>query len=241
MHRFFAENIDAAQGRAWLGGEDVKHMARVLRLGIGDEVTLCDGRGMDYLARISAISREEAGFELLSSCKCPSEPLRRVTLYQGLPKAGKLELAIQKCVELGIYSIVPVAAERSVVKLSPKEFEGKRTRYQRVALEAAKQAGRGVIPEVKGLTTYYDADFSHHDLIIIAYEEERETGLKGLLRGSEAMDIALIIGPEGGLEPKEVEALRARGGVSVSLGRRILRTETAGMATLAMILYELEG
>ena len=241
MNRFFVRPEDISDNSATIAGEDVKHIAKVLRMQCGDRVMLSDGCGYEYTAEIADISRERVELRLLDKRPCHAEPKRRITLYQGLPKAGKMELIIQKCVELGINAIVPVAAERSVVRVKPGEYGAKRTRYQRIAYEAAKQSGRGIIPHIGELTTFKIADMSPYDLILIAYEDEHKTGLKEVLRANMgAESIAVIIGPEGGLEVSEVESLIDRGGRAVSLGRRILRTETAGMAAAAMILYELE-
>lgn len=242
MNRFFVKPEDISGEIAVITGEDVKHISKVLRMQPGDAVMLSDGEGFEYRAEITGISRERAELRCGEKTPCAAEPKRRITLYQGIPKAGKMELIIQKCVELGVSEIVPAAAERSVVRIKPEEYEARRTRYQRVSYEAAKQSGRGVIPEIGELTTFKTADLSRHDLILIAYEDERQTTLKSTLReNTAAKDIALIIGPEGGLEESEVKSLESRGGRAVSLGRRILRTETAGMAAIAMILYELEG
>lgn len=241
MNRFFVARENIAGGTALITGEDVKHISKVLRMSPGDKVMLCDGEGTQYLAEIEDISRDKVTLGILESERCKSEPAQRITLYQGLPKGDKMELIVQKCVELGISEIVPVAAERSVVRVKPGEFGGKRTRYQRVAYEAAKQCGRGIVPQVAELTDFASADMTGHDLIIIAYEDEKGKTLKSLLRENiQARDIALVIGPEGGLERAEVDTLIKKGGVPVTLGPRILRTETAGMAALAMILYEIE-
>ena len=241
MNRFFVKKDDIADNSAVITGEDLKHISKVLRMAPGDKVMLCDGEGYQYLAEIREITKDCARLEIAGSEKCAAEPAQRITLYQGLPKGDKMELIIQKCVELGISEIVPVAAERSVVKVKPGEFGNKRPRYQRVAYEAAKQSGRGIIPVIAGLTTFKSADMARHDLIIIAYEDEKGNTLKSLLRANPgARDIAIAIGPEGGLERAEVDALIQKGGTAVSLGPRILRTETAGMAALAMILYEIE-
>lgn len=242
MNRFFVEPRQVWNGQARIVGEDVKHIAQVLRLGPGDTVILCDGAGTDYTARIVAASKEEVRLSLVESAPVRTEPQHKVTLYQGLPKAGKLEVIVQKCVELGLFSLTPIQAQRSVVKVSPQAFEKKRLRYQRVAYEAAKQARRGIIPQVAPLQTFAQTDMARHDLVLVADEEEREASLKDILRAhATARDIALVIGPEGGLERSEVAALRAKGGLCLSLGPRILRTETAGMAALAMILYEMEA
>ena len=168
-----------------------------------------------------------------------------------LPKTGKLELIIQKCVELGIFAIQPVYSKRCVVK--PEAKESKLLRFNRVAQEAAKQSGRGRIPKVGSVQNLNECDFSGFDAVLIAYEDEEKTTLKQALRkafGEEkgksdegGNDIAIIIGPEGGFEPTEVESVlkNSPAAKSVSLGKRILRTETAGMAMLAMLMYELEG
>ena len=241
MNRFFVKKDDIADNSAIITGEDVKHISKVLRMAPGDKVMLCDGEGYQYLAEIADISKEHVNLRILSAERCAAEPLQRITLYQGLPKGDKMELIVQKCVELGITEIVPVAAERSIVRIKPGEFGGKRTRYQRVAYEAAKQCGRGIIPDIADITTFKAADMSRHDLIIIAYEDEKGTTLKSLLKANlKAKDIAIVIGPEGGLERAEVDMLTQKGGTTVTLGPRILRTETAGMAALAMILYEIE-
>ena len=242
MNRFFVKPDDMTEDSAAIIGEDVKHISKVLRMQSGDRVMLSDGCGYEYLAEIETISRERVELKLLDKKPCPAEPKQRITLYQGIPKAGKMELIIQKCVELGINGIIPVAAERSVVRVKPGEYRAKQTRYQRVACEAAKQSGRGIIPQVSWAGDFTAVlDIAAYDLILVAYEDERQTSLKEVLRANmKAENIAVIIGPEGGLEIGEVESLINKGGKAVSLGRRILRTETAGMATVAMILYELE-
>ena len=241
MNRFFLEPAQIAGTNAFITGEDVKHIGKVLRLDIGDEVMLCDGAGMDYLARIEDVQKDVVQLAILQSIPSITEPAHVVTLYQGLPKAGKMELIIQKCVELGLYSLVPVAALRSIVKTNIKEFESKRIRYQRVAYEAAKQARRGIIPQITELSSsFQEADMRQHDLLLIADEEERSSSLKTvLLAHPGALNIGLVIGPEGGLERSEIDALKKKGGICLTIGPRILRTETAGMAALAMILYEL--
>lgn len=143
MNRFFVEKENITDSSAVLYGEDVKHISSVLRLRTGDEVMLCDGMGTDYRAKIAAVSKAEVHVDILSSSAALTEPQCSLTLFQGLPKAGKLETIIQKCVELGISEVVPVAMERSVVRLSKKDFGKKLERYQRVAMEASKQSRRG--------------------------------------------------------------------------------------------------
>ncbi len=239
MHRFFADEISG--GTARILGEDVKHIRKVLRLGPGDIVSVCDGNGTDYEAVIRSVSAEEAELELVSSAPSETEPGTRVTLYQCLPKAGKMETIIQKCTELGVCAVVPVLSARCVTQ--PGERFGPRLeRYRKVAEEAAKQSRRGRIPEVRDLVRIRDIVPEPGSLLLVCYEEERETTLKEALRSAPVpASVGIVIGPEGGLEPEEVRALEERGGHRVTLGRRILRTETAGMAVLAQVLYEVDS
>ncbi|MEZ4509004.1 MAG: RsmE family RNA methyltransferase [Eubacteriales bacterium] len=207
----------------------------------GDALSLCDGAGYEYDAVISSVSQDAVVCTLGERQKSEVESPVHVTLFQCLPKTGKMETIVQKCTELGVYAVVPVVSARCVV-VPGKDFEKKRERYQRVALEAAKQSRRAIVPEVKPLMELKAIDPESFDLFLIAYEDEAARTLKTALRESAApRSIALLIGPEGGLEDGEVKRLAASGAVSVSLGRRILRTETAGMAMLAQILYEVEA
>ena len=222
-------------------------MLTVLRMTVGDKLILINGSGKEVHAVISAVENDSVLLDLEGEAVCEAEPKNRVTLFQCLPKAGKMELIIQKCVELGIRSIRPVYSKRCVVK--PERNENKSARYNRVSQEAAKQCGRGVAPEVLPVLKLSECDFAGFDSVLIAYEGEDEITLKQALRSLAAelpengLSIAIVIGPEGGFEPDEVEfVLKAnRRAASVSLGKRILRTETAGMAMLAMLMYELEG
>jgi 16S rRNA (uracil1498-N3)-methyltransferase len=237
---------DIAGDKAFLYGDDVKHILKVLRLVLGDTVTLCDGLGCDYEARLIEVQKDKIAFCIEQKTFCENEPSCRVTLYQGLPKAGKMELILQKCVELGVVKIVPFAAQRSVVRLDSKEAQQKRERYQRVAYEAAKQARRGIVPQVGDIFPLSGLNFSEHDILLIAYEGECERTLKAALRTAkeikgELKSVGFIVGPEGGLTDEEVAFAKRNGGESVTLGKRILRTETAGMALAAMLFYELEG
>jgi 16S rRNA (uracil1498-N3)-methyltransferase len=242
MNRFFIEKEQIDGDRAVVYGEDAKHISTVLRLKQGGQIVLCDGEGTDYQARIARVEKDRIALDLLSSCASEAEPRTKVTLFQGLPKAGKLESIIQKSVELGVAEIVPFAAKRSVVRLSKKEFSGKLERYRRVAYEAAKQSGRGTVPGVSGLADISEIDPISFELFLLPYEQERGTTLKEAIRSAgRPKTIGVSIGPEGGFEPEEAELLKQKGAVCVTLSRRILRTETAGPAVLAMLLYELEG
>ena len=237
MHRFFTNEIQ--NGTAVVRGEDVKHISRVLRLKTGDAVQLCDGQGNECEAVIASIAQDAVAFSTQPWTKARNEQEVSVTLFQCLPKAGKMETIIQKCVELGAARFVPVQSERCVVVLKPP-YEGRIERWQRVSEEAAKQSKRGRIPEVALPQTLAALDFSAFDTVLAAYENERTVSLKQALRAHPCRRIAIIVGPEGGFSEDEIRILTAKGAVSVSLGTRILRTETAGMAMLAQIMYEVE-
>ncbi len=237
MHRFFTNEIQG--NTAVVRGEDVKHISRVLRLRAGDAVELCDGTGRECDAVIGSIAPDAVTFETQAWRPAKSEPCARVTLFQCLPKAGKMETIIQKCVELGAEAFVPVQSERCVVVLKPP-YAGRVERWQRVSEEAAKQSRRGVIPKVEEPVALEKLTFDGFDTILVAYENERTVSLKTALRSAHPSRVAIVIGPEGGFSEAEIKTLTENGAQSVSLGPRILRTETAGMAMLAQILYEVE-
>ena len=238
MRRFFCDNITG--NSAAITGDDAHHISRVLRMKAGDVLSLCDGAGYEYDAVITAISQERVDCSLGEKHNSEAESAVQVTLFQCLPKTGKMELIVQKCTELGVFSIVPVLSAHCVV-VPNKDYDKKRERYNRVALEAAKQSRRAMIPQVLPLTELKKIDVQSFDLFLVAYEDETAVSLKQALRAANTpASIALLIGPEGGLEEGEVAQLVKAGAKSVSLGKRILRTETAGMAMLAQTLYEVE-
>ena len=237
MHRFFTTEIQP--DTAVVRGEDVKHIAKVLRLHAGDRVQLCDENGRECEAAIRSVSSDAVVFDTEPWQIAQTEPRTKITLFQCLPKAGKMETIIQKCVEIGVCGFVPVQSERCVVVLKPP-YEGRIERWQRVSEEAAKQSRRGVIPQVALPTALDKLDFSDFDTVLAPYENERTVSLKTALRASCGTRVAVVIGPEGGFSDAEIACLVEKGAVSVSLGPRILRTETAGMATAAQILYEVE-
>ena len=239
MRRFFAENLDTAGDEILLTGDEARHIASVLRMRPGDEVLLIDGAGGECVSCIESVSSDEVRLHITQRRSCASEPDVHVTLFQCLPKQGKMELIIQKCVELGVWEIVPTVSRRCVAK--PDGMQNKLIRYNKVSREAAKQCGRAFSPAVTEPRDLANVDFSGFDLVLIPYENEDELTLKKLLRGAEApASIAVVIGPEGGFDPREVQHVVSLGGRAVSLGKRILRTETAGLACIAQIMYELE-
>ena len=199
MPKFFFDKIDMTQGQICLHGEDEKHIKTVLRAKEGEELTLCDGEGMDYQCRISSLA-DGVQLEILSKAPCETEPKTKITLYQGLPKADKMELIIQKCVELGVERIVAVSTERAIVKLDKKEGK-KLERWQKIAEAAAKQSGRGKIPEIGGQVLKFKdavAEAKRLDGAIIPYEREEKTGLREFVKDFKGESIGVFIGPEGG-------------------------------------------
>ncbi len=244
MPKFFTARENISDTQIIIDSEDAKHIKKVLRLDKGDEITVCDGRGVDYSTVISEIADNRIICDIKDSCTCDTEPEVKVTLYQGLPKASKMEYIIQKTTELGITRIVPVKLSRCVVKLENAAAEKKKTeRWQKIAYEAAKQSGRGVIPEVSEPMTLSEAmeDMKTSELVFVPYECETETRLKDVVEDDKTVkNVSFIIGPEGGFDITEIEKLKSAGIKTITLGRRILRTETAGEAVLSMLMYGLD-
>lgn len=252
MHRFFLSGEDSGQrGPALqpgavveITGSDAEHMARVLRCVPGDRVVLCDGNGLDYAAELVAVTTARVSARVLSSAPSRGEPPVFLTLLQGVPKADKMDLIVQKAVEAGVSRIVPVFTARTVVAWDEAKAEARRRRWQRIAYEAAKQAQRGRVPEVTRAVALLDvlgtlgeqADQRGH--LIVPWEEAGAQGLRAVLRGLKPGSVTVLIGPEGGLTPAEVSAAEGHGAHIVTLGPRILRTETAGLVAASIILYE---
>ena len=242
MPKFFVprENIDG--DRIIISGGDVSHITRVLRMEPGDTLLLCDGRGFDYDAVITEVSQKEIICTAADRRKSDTEPNIEVTLFQGLPKAAKMEYIIQKTTELGIARIVPCRMSRCVAKIeNPKAEAKKLDRWRKIAESAAKQSGRGIVPEIAPSVSIDEAidQLRECDIAFAPYECEDVTDLKSVLTSCRSpVRIGFIIGPEGGFDISETEKLRAANIPTVTLGKRILRTETAGEAVLAMVMYE---
>jgi len=233
MHRFFADENGIIGGVAHLEKEDAQHASRVLRLQPGDEVTLfCEGEA--YAAVIDSFD-EGVMVRVGDKLKSPEASVR-VTLYQGVPKGDKMDYIVQKCTEGGIHRIVPVNMPRCVAKLDGKD-DKKRVRWQRIAREAAKQSFRPVTPEIAPAVSMKQlpALLSQHQLVLAPWEDERALSLREALQG-DITDIAVIIGPEGGMSEEDMAHFRDCGAQSVTLGPRIFRTETAGLAALIAIM-----
>ena len=233
MPKFFMDKSAFGGSQAVLRGEDQAHL-KVLRLRVSDIVTLCDGEGTDYEARIVEMNKDGAVCEILSSGPCLAEPKTFVTLFQCMPKASKLDAVVQKATELGVGRVVPVISGRCVAAAPDKKL----ARYQKIALEAAKQCGRGRVPEVAAPVSFSAAleQMTQMDLAVMPYEQEPE-GKIGNLPFSGAKTIGLMVGPEGGFEPEEARAAQTAGVSLITLGKRIMRTETCPVAVLALIMH----
>ncbi len=243
MPRFFIDKSAINGNSAVVTGDDARHIRKVLRMREGEALTLCDGCGTDYEAEITALSEDAVTAVIRSAHPNESEPEVQITLYQALPKSGKMEYIIQKCTELGICKIIPCIMERCVVKLnSPSDSAKKTKRYQSVAYAAAKQSQRGVIPVVDEPVAFAEAieQMKGYDLSFVPYENEDGTTLKDVLSKTGGIKTAaFLIGPEGGISEQELATIRNTTFPTVTLGKRILRTETAGEAVLSMMNYEL--
>lgn len=244
MRRFFTEPQNI-QGDTISLLEDAAHITRVLRMAPGDTICVFDGSGMEYTAELETLDPKCCTAKIISRTQSVSEPEIQVTLYQGVPKSGKMEQIIQKAVELGVYAVVPVQMEWCVARLtSDRKGMDKIARYQKVAVSAAKQCGRGKMPQVMPPVSFDEAvnELSKCDLALMPYEvlgHEGQHNLKEILAANpDAKTIGVLIGPEGGFSDKEAEMAKTAGLHLTGLGPRILRTETAGSTMLSILMYE---
>ena len=245
MYQFFVETSQITGGQVRILGKDVNHMKNVLRMKPGEEIRVTDSEtARSYRCEVSELYEETVVCHILAEEEEGSELPARIYLFQGLPKADKMELIIQKAVELGVYQIIPTACKRCVVKLDPKKEKTKLARWQQIAEAAAKQSKRSLIPEIMPVISLKEAFKRCQEMPVRLIPYERAEGmektreiLKGIQPGEE---VAVFIGPEGGFEEAEIEEAMKAQIVPVTLGRRILRTETAGMTVLAFLLYQLE-
>ena len=244
MFHFFVEEEQINGSGILVTGPDVNHIRNVLRMKPGERALISSRGGGDYLCEVRELLPDYIRMEAVEKKADSMELPARIHLFQGLPKSDKMELIIQKAVELGAYSVIPVAAKRSIVRLDPKREQARVKRWQAIAESAAKQSGRGVIPVVRGVLSFKEAlaYAGPFPVKIIAYE--RAEGMKTLReqlgRIRPGMDAGIFIGPEGGFEEEEISGAESAGAVPVSLGRRILRTETAGLMVLSVAGYLLE-
>ena len=244
MSKFFVKENQINNDKIHILGEDVNHIANVLRMKNEDEVQICNQEtGENYITKIISFSKDEIECEIVKKIIETVESNVDITLFQGIPKFDKMELIIQKNTEVGVKKIVPVLMERTVVKLDEKTANKKIERWQKIAEVAAKQSMRDIIPEIENIIKLQDITKQDYDVVLVAYENEEKNMLKQELKklqGKDRYKIAIVIGPEGGISEKEIEILKNMGASFVSLGKRILRTETAGIVMSGNIMYELE-
>ena len=244
MPRFFVTPDQIDDNNITITGPDVNHISHVLRMASGDNLTVSDGTGMDYYCSIAAFAKDYVQLDIIDRWASYVELPARVTLFQGLPKGEKMELIIQKAVELGAAEIVPVVMSRTIVKLDEKKKEKRIKRWQSISESAAKQAGRALIPEVSDVISFDQALKMCQAMDAALMPYEKAAGMdqaRQLVRGlHDKKSIGILIGPEGGFEPSEVAAAEAAGVKTMTLGHRILRTETAGMTMLSILMFELE-
>jgi len=245
MHRFYVEPANINDGRVIIEGSDVNHIKNVLRLVSGDNIVICDGQGMDYYCIISEVTKEQVIADIDKKIECKAELNNKIYLFQGLPKKDKMELIVQKSVELGVYEIIPVVMNRTIVKIDNEKKELARiNRWQTIADEASKQSRRGILPQVHRLVSYKEAlnMAKEMDIVILPYEKATDMSYTRKVIDKIAIDqtIGIFIGPEGGFDELEIELAEEIGCKPITLGSRILRTETAGLAIMSMLIYNLE-
>ena len=235
MHHFFVTPQQISGDKIRIEGGDVNHMKNVLRMKLHEKAEISYGESRTYLCEVEAYEEDVAVLHILEEMEADTE---------GLPKSDKMELIVQKAVELGVYQVIPVAMKRSVVRLDDKKAAKKADRWNSIAESAAKQAGRSRIPEVTMPLSYKEALKMAEELDVTLLPYELAGGMKVtrevIRQIKSGQSVGIFIGPEGGFEPEEVDAAVSMGAKVITLGRRILRTETAGLATLAVLMFELE-
>lgn len=245
MHHFFVEPSQIQGNHIFIDGPDVNHIRNVLRMNPGEEVNVTDGSGEKvYRCAIASIGEDKVELNIMWAQEKGMELPSKIYLFQGLPKSDKMELIIQKAVELGVYEIIPMATARAVVKLDQKKAAAKVKRWQAISESAAKQSKRLLIPEVKEPVKFSEALKLASDLDVRLIPYELAEGMDGTRRIIQSVkpgqSVAVFIGPEGGFEEAEVELAKEADFQAITLGRRILRTETAGMTVLSILMYQLE-
>ena len=243
MDRFFTpkSNINLEQNTCVIEGEDVKHISRVLRCRENDKLEVCDMDNNEYICEIKEINKDNILLDIIEKVNIKRESNLKVKLYQGMPKGTKMELILQKLTEIGVDEIVLVQTKRSVTKIDNKKEDKKIERWERIIYEAAKQSKRAKRPKLTGVLTFKEAlaDMQNNDLNLSPYENERTISIKEAIKDSSANTIGIFVGPEGGFEEEEIEKIQEIDGKVVSLGPRILRTETASVVASSIVLYEL--
>lgn len=249
MPKFFVNSQAIKEKQICVIGEDVNHIKNVLRKKIGDTLTICNQeKAIDYLCEITDVKEKEIQCAILEELKTNVEANVKVSIWQGLPKADKMELIIQKSVELGVFDITPLEMKRCVVKVQDKDKKKKLERWQKIAEVAAKQCGRNKIPKINEMISLKNICqlCQQYDIVLVAYEKEKENKLRYELEklktsNKQDLKIAVLIGPEGGIDETEIEQLQQKGAKIITLGNRILRTETVALHVLSIMMYELEN
>ena len=245
MHHFFVTPDQVKEDYIYIEGSDVNHIKNVLRMKLGENLEICDGNNKKYLCEIEEMNSDFVRAQIKEELGADTELPSKLYLFQGLPKSDKMELIIQKAVELGAYEIIPVATKRAVVKLDEKKAGKKVERWNSIAEGGAKQSGRSFVPAVTNVMSYKEAlQYAKTlDVVLIPYElaegmKETKEVISSIQPGQ---SVGIFIGPEGGFEIAEVESAIEMGAKAITLGKRILRTETAGLTTLSILMYHLEG
>lgn len=254
MPKFFVKQEQINEDKIIIQGQDVNHIKKVLRAKIGDELQICNSQNEEnFLCDIEEIRSEDILCKIKQKIEEKVESNIEVTVFQGLPKADKMEYIIQKSVELGVYDITPVEMKRCVVKLDEKDKNKKQLRWQKISEVAAKQCGRDIIPQINKIINIKNICelIKKYDIVLVAYENEKQNTLKEQLnlikekmeklKSDGLIKIGIVIGPEGGLEEQDIEKLKENGAKIITLGKRILRTETVALNVLSIIMYELEN
>lgn len=245
MYRFFVEPEQVGEKEITITGSDVNHIKNVLRMKPEETILISSGESLEYTCYIRELKEEEIIAHIMYVQESGYELPSRLYLFQGLPKSDKMELIIQKAVELGVHEIIPVASKRAVVKLDEKKEEKKRTRWQAISESAAKQSKRMYVPEVKKVMSFSQAvEYAGQlDVVLVPYELAKGMGETREIIGKikKGQSVGIFIGPEGGFEEAEVElAVEKANAKAITLGKRILRTETAGLTVLSILMFTLE-
>lgn len=245
MYRFFVSPDAVSDGEVRITGDDVNHIKNVLRMGTGESLVVSCGRGIDYYCVIREWEEKTVFLDVQEERPAVTELPVRITLFQALPKKDKMELVIQKAIELGAAEIVPVRTRRCIVKLDEKKEEKKLQRWKTIAESAAKQSGRALVPEIHSVLSWSEALAygGKMEKRLIPYElcSDMAGSVSAMKEAAEGESVGIFIGPEGGFERSEVEQAIEEGAVPISLGKRILRTETAGLAALSMLMFLIEA
>lgn len=249
MPKFFVKDNQVEDNKITILGDDVNHIANVLRMKVGDEIQICNTDTTEnYNVELNEFSKDSIVCKVLEKIASEAESSINLKIFQGIPKSDKMELIIQKSTELGVKAIVPVEMERCISKITGKDEKKKIERWQKISEVAAKQSGRDIIPKIEHVIKIKEISehVSEYDMIIVPYEKAEGYSFKDAIeelkiKDNKNLNIGIVIGPEGGYEPSEVELLQNAGAKVVTLGKRILRTETVALAMASVIMYELGG